>query len=107
MLSYEPAKKQLMYFTTCYCRDVGKFIFGEYLVRGVDENLGSLQVKTRKGVVQKPGGTSNSLGAGETSWETKVCAIWQLEGSVLSKHAAHHLCLPTRFLEHARPHLVR
>src|SRR2546426_6579401 len=63
-----PPRSTLFPYTTLFrSRDVGKFIFGEYLVRGVDENLEILQVKTRKGVVKKLGGTGNSLGAGETS----------------------------------------
>src|SRR6266850_7108662 len=78
VLGHQPAKEQLMHLAACFCRDRGEFVFGEDLVRRLDEDLEILQTKTGKGVVEKCGESGDALGAGETLRVAEVREIRQL-----------------------------
>src|SRR5258708_38725758 len=88
-----------MHLAACFCRDRGEFVFGEDLVRRLDEDLEILQTKTGKGVVEKCGESGDSLGAGETLRVAEVRQIRQLEAAVLGKHADHHFGISPGSLE--------
>src|SRR5258708_12954100 len=88
-----------MHLAACFCRDRGEFVFGEDLVRRLDEDLEILQTKTGKGVVEKCGESGDSLGAGETLREAEVRQIRQRQAPVLGKHADHHFRISPGSLE--------